>query len=324
MRRAVSGLLLAAAFQCLANPVLIGEGDEIVAAPQSEDRPADIVRRTDRQLVESDPLTPPPAPQIHETRGDEAVSGRRPGFDDAGTGRPWAAPGLPGNYGNAFGQGDTLRNQLLRDFDNPSAHPAGAPATGAERARRGGATESDPGGSSPLNPAQAMLREAVENSLRLVRDSVIDEHDMLNFSIVGVDFNLTLSGGRRSLTVNGSDVWPTMLYDPLNEELRQGPSVMARAMQGQGGQSAAGGGGSAQPWASAQSSPNPSEIPRAAGSTDGVPFVVAKVREFVTDPMTIIAVLGCLVFWMGYEIASAVRERRRLRRHRRREARARA
>ena len=170
-----------------------------------------------------------------------------------------------------------------------------------------------------------MLREAVENALKLIRDSVIDEGDMVNFSIVGVDFTLTLSGGQRSLMVNGSEVWPTILYDYLNEEVRQGPSVMApAAMQWQGGQSVGGGGGSSQPWASAHSSPSQSEIPRGAGSTDGIPLIVAKVLEFVTDPMTIIAALGCLIFWMAYEIASAVRERRRLRRYHRREARARA
>jgi hypothetical protein len=138
---------------------------------------------------------------------------------------------------------------------------------------------------------------------------------MVNFSIVGVDFNLALGGGRRSLTVNGSDMWPTMAYDPLNEEVRQGPSVLtSAALQGVAGQSAGGIAGSAQPWASVQSSAIPSEIP----------LIAAKVREFMTDPMTIIVAFGCLFLWMAYEIASAVRERRRRRRYHRRHARARA
>lgn len=303
MRWAISGLLLAAAFECPANPVLIGEGEALLAAPHSDGRLPEIVSRSDRRLVEVDPLTPPPTPELDEIRGDEAVAGR-----------------FPGNFGNAFGQGDTLRNQLLRDFANPSTNPAGAPATGVERARRSGPTESGSGGSVPLSPAQLLLREAVENALKLVRDSVIDDSDAVNFSVVGVDFNLTLSGGQPSLVVNGSDVWPTILYDPQNEEVRHGPAVM----NGPGGQSAAGNWGSGQQWASAQSSATASDIAVGIGSTDAVSLITAKAREFVSDPMTIIAILGCLIFWIGYEIASAVRERRRMRRHRRRAARARA
>ena len=312
-RSAVTGLMLVAAFECFADPVLIGKSEHSLASPERENGPRDIVQHSAGRLTEVDlAATPPPA--IDEIRFDNPMPGRKPGLDEAAASRLGATPGAPVNIGTAFGEDDALRNQSLRDFGNPSVNPAGAPATGLERARRGGATESGSGGSIPLNPAQAMLRDAVDNALKLVRDSIVDESETVNFSIVGVDFNLALGGGRRSLTVNGSDMWPTMPYDPLNEEVRQGPSaVTSAAMQGMAGQSAGGIGGSAQPWASAESSPVPSEIP----------LIAAKVREFVTDPMTIIIAFGCLFLWMAYEIASAVRERRRRRRYRRRHARAR-
>jgi hypothetical protein len=300
--------MLVAAFECFADPVLIGNSEHLLAPPDPENGLRDIVQHSDRRLTEVDLMATPP-PAIDEIRFDNPPPGRKPGLDEAAASRLGATPGSPVNFGTAFGESDTLR-----DFGNPSVNPAGAPATGLERARRGGAPESGSGGSIPLNPAQAMLRDAVDNALKLVRDSIIDENEMVNFSIVGVEFNLALGGGRRSLTVNGSDMWPTMSYDPLNEEVRQGPSaVTSAAMQGMAGQSAGGIGGSAQPWASAQSSPVPSEIP----------LIAAKVREFVTEPMTIIVAFGCLFLWMAYEIASAVRERRRRRRYRRRHARAR-
>ena len=141
MRWAVSGLVLAAAFECLANPVLIGEGEELFAAPQGEDRLPDIVARSDRRLTESDPLTPPPAPQTDEIRGDEAVPGRRLGFDDTATSRLGATAGLPGNYGNAFGQGDTLREPVVARLRQPECESGGrashGPGTGAPGRRNG-------------------------------------------------------------------------------------------------------------------------------------------------------------------------------------------
>jgi hypothetical protein len=305
VRGVISGLLLASgaiAFESLATPVITGGGENSLVAPRRDDL-----------------LRPLPAPPIDEIRVDEAVPGRRSGPDGTLWDRLGASPGLPGNYGSGFGQGDTLRNQLLRDFGNASANPAGAPAAGWERGRSGGTSELGRGGSDYASPAQAAYREAVDNALKLVRDSVLDETDSVSFSMAGVDFSLTLGGGRRSLTVNGSDLWPASLLGGLwTEEARPESSMKVPAtVQGQGIQSAAAGERSAQATATSQDS----------GGAQGAPLIIEKVREFLTDPMTIVVALGGLIIWLSFEMSAAVRERRRRRRSQRaqrREARAHA
>jgi hypothetical protein len=300
----MSGLLLTSgviALESLATPVITG-GEGSIAVPRRDDL-----------------LPALPAPAIDEIRVDEVVPGRRPIPGGVALDSPDASPGLPGNYGSGFGQGDTLRNQLLRDFGDASANAAGAPAAGWERGRSGSTSELGRGGSDFMNPAQAAYREAVANALKLARDSVLDETDSVSFSMAGVDFSLTLGGGRRSLTVNGSELTPASLLGGLwTEEARAESSMKVPAtMQGQGVGLAAATERSAQSSAASQES----------GGAQGAPLIIEKVREFLTDPMTIIVALGCLIIWLSFQMSAAVRERRRRRRSQRaqrREARAQA
>jgi hypothetical protein len=48
-----------------------------------------------------------------------------------------------------------------------------------------------------------------------------------------------------------------------------------------------------------------------------IAFIIDKIREFVTDPLTIIAVVGALLIWFSFEISTSIRKQRRLRRRRR-------
>ena len=225
LRCAVSSLLLASgvvAFDSVADPVLIGDRQEVFAAPEGDDRLPEILARAERDTAPIDGPSSRSPLVIDEIRVDGGALGRRQNWNNAPQNRLDVAQGLPGNFGNTSGQGDLFRNPLLRDYGNAGANPAVAPAAGGEQGRSAGARE-------PVNAAQAMLWEAVDNALKLIRDSVVDETDMVSFSIVGVDFSLTLSGGRPTLLVNGSDLWPTLLNGSLMEESRPVTTVSAAA-----------------------------------------------------------------------------------------------
>lgn len=309
--RAVSILLLAAgaaALEAFASPVQIQDAEELIAAPRGDERPADLGAVPEKRAG-VDPSTLPLPVVIDEIRGDETAPGRRPGWDGTLLNRLGGATGSPGNYGSVFGQGETLRDQLLRDFGVTAGYPGSEPASGQNQPRRSGAPQS-------LTPAQVMLQEAVESALRLIRDSVVDESDTVSFSVVGVDFNLTLSGGR-SVSVT-SDVWPTLAQSPFSDDAR--PLAMTGgSARGSRQSSGMQGGGGPSP---AHASPPPSELAQEAGPGLGGPLIYEKLREFATDPVTMVVVLGCLFAWLAYEFSSAVRERRRSRRARRRAARA--
>ena len=314
VRRAVSILLLAAGAMVLesfASPVLIGDADDLIAPPGGEGLP-DIGLRAERRAAAVDPSTLPLPVTIDEIRGDESAPGRRPGWDGTPLNRLGAWPGLPGSYGSVFGQGESLRDQLLRDFGSAGASPAGEQTAGTNQLRRG-----DDRGA--VTPAQAMMWEAVDNALKLIRDSVVDESELVSFSVVGVDFNLTLSGGRSSLVVT-SDLWPAVAQVLLGDEVRPESVARASATAPGAGSGMHGVGGPSY----AQSTALPPETAPDAAPGQGAVLIYEKIRDFVTDPMTIVAVFGSLIVWLTYEFSSAVRERRRWRRARRRAMRAQA
>jgi hypothetical protein len=312
VRYAVSSLLLASgvvAFDSVADPLLIGDRQEVFAASEGDDRMPEVLARAERDTAPIDGPSPPSPLVIDEIRFDGGALGRRQNRNNAPQNSLEVAQGLPGNVGNTFGQGDLFRNPLLRDHGNADANPAVAPAAGSEQGRSAGVRE-------PVNAAEAMLWEAVDNALKLLRESVVDETDTMSFSIVGVDFSLALSGGRPTLLVNGSDLWPSLLNGSLMEEARPVSTVSAAAaLQEQSMHSGALTGGAA-------SSPGMSaEIPRGSDSKGDIPFIIDKIWKFVTDPLTIIAVVGALLIWFSFEISNSIREQRRWRRLQRRKAR---
>jgi hypothetical protein len=312
LRCAVSSLLLASvvvAFDSVAEPVLIGDRQAVFAAPEGDDRLPEILARAERDTPPIDGPSFRSPLVIDEIRVDGSALGRRQNWNNAPQNSLDVAQGLPGNFGNTPGQGDLFRNPLLRDTDNAGANPAVAPAAGSEQGRSAGARE-------PVNAAQAMLWEAVDNALKLIRDSVVDETDMVSMSIVGVDFSLTLSGGRATLLMNGSDLWPTLLNASLMEESRPVTTVSAAAaLQERSIHSGPLTGGAA-------SLPEtPAEIPLGLDSKGDIASIMEKVREFVADPLTIIAAVGSLLIWLSFEISNSIREQRRWRRLRRRAAR---
>ena len=65
----------------------------------------------------------------------------------------------------------------------------------------------------------------------------------------------------------------------------------------------------------------PAENPLGLDSKGDIASIIEKVREFVTDPLTIIAAVGGLLIWLSFEISNSIREQRRWRRLRRRAAR---
>ena len=51
---------------------------------------------------------------------------------------------------------------------------------------------------------------ATDDIFRTLRESLIDHADGANFSLAGVELNVSLKGGQRSVTVNGFDVLPVL------------------------------------------------------------------------------------------------------------------
>lgn len=309
LRYAVSSLLLASGVvvsDSVADPLLIGDRQEVFAASEGDDGLPEFLARAERDTAPIDGPSSRSPLVIDEIRIDGSALGRRQNWNNASQNRLEVAQGLPGNFGNTFGQGDVFRNPLLRDTGNAGANPAVAPAAGSEQGRSAGARE-------PVNAAQAMLWEAVDNALKLIRDSVVDETDMVSISIEGVDFGLTLSGGRATLIVNGSDLWPTLLNGSLMEESRPVSTVnAAAALQERSIHSSPLTGGAA-------SLPEtPAEIPLGLDSKGDIASIMQKVWEFVADPLTIIAAVGGLLIWFSFEILNSIREQRRWRRLRRR------
>ena len=286
VRCALSGLMLVigtAAFESLAHPVFSEDGE---ASAMAVDHVVNV-----RSL-------PDPAGAVDEIRVEEVAFGRR----------PWLPAALPGNYGNPFGQGEGLREQLLRDFGSAVANSAGASGADLERARRGD-PRPGPGEPDPLNAAQAMINDVVENTLKLIRDAVFEDGEIVNFSLAGVDVNMTIVGGRGALIVDGFDLWPTIFSGSMNDPAR-GESATTTKQEGVRDPDA--NLGPAQALATAQG----------LDDTLTVPVAIAKIRDFLVDPMTIVAALGCLIVWFSFAMSSAIRERRRRRRSRRRRARA--
>lgn len=305
LRCAISGLLLAGiaiGFEALANPVLFNHTVESITAPQADDPQSDTFSRAEENADGADRPPPPPAPEIEDFRIDDGLTERTVGSGEASMTRLGVLPGLAERYGNVFGQGDGSLNQTLRNYAIPNANPAGAPDLGWDRARRAGVRGNVSGGQDRANPAQAMLWEAVDDALRLIRDAVFDDKGIVSFSIAGIEFTLTPGGGRRMLFLNADDLWPSILYGPLNEDARPATSAAApMAIQesgsGYGGASAAAG----------QSSP----LPHESGSPERIRRVVARILEFLADPITIFAAIGCLIIWLSFVIADSVRNRGR-------------
>ncbi len=310
VRCAVSGLLLASgavAFDSVADPVLIGDRQEVFAAREGDDRLPEILARAERDTPPIDGPSSSSLLAIDEIGVDGGALGRRQNWNNAPQNGLDVAQSLPGNFGNTFGQRDLFRNPLLRDYGNARTNPAVTLVAEGEQGRSVGARE-------PVNAAQAMLWEAVDNAVKLIRDSVVDETDTVSFSMVGVDFSLALSGGRTTLLVNGSDLWPMLLNGSLMEEARPVSTVSAAAaLQERSIHSGPLTGGGA-----ASLLETPAEIPLASGSKGDIPSIIETVRGFVTDPLTIVVAVGGLLIWLSFEISNSIREQRRWRRLRRR------
>ena len=83
----------------------------------------------------------------------------------------------------------------------------------------------DPLGAEGASFALAAYRETVVSLLRMMRDSIVDEHESLRFFIAGFDFSLLRSDDRRYLVFNASDLPSVIAYSAVTED--SGPDPLA-------------------------------------------------------------------------------------------------
>ena len=305
LRCAISGLLLAAfaiGFQARANPVLFNEKIDAISAPPADDRQSDTFAHSDETAQATARPPPPPAPVIEDFRTEEELAGRTVGSGELSMMGLGQFPGLAGQHGNVFGQGDGSFNQILRNYVITYADPAAAPDLGWDRARRGGVRDNISGGRDRADPAQVIFWEAVDNSLRLIRDAVVDEKDIVSFSIAGIEFTFAPGGGPRWVILDANDLWPSILYGPLNEDARPATAAAAPLAIQVPGSSFAG-----STAAAGQSSPVRDE----PGSPERIRRVIARIHDFLVDPITIVVAIGCLIIWLSFAIVDYVRNRGR-------------
>lgn len=290
---AILGLAVAVmAGGSFATPVLTGAGEEAAAVTKRDDRRVDFLPRAGNRAADFELKFSPPTSEFGGSRVDELAPGRRLGTDHAPLARPNASSG-------PSGRDDSIPpKQPLRELVNVNGDPAGAPPAARERLRGDGAPDSRPR-ETESRPGDGTARDAVVSA---------PDKGMANFSLPGFgDVSLALSANRRSLLVNGFELPLRGLFDTENQK----PSLERPDDRTVG---------------TATTFARPPAIPEGDRLADNPRQLMGMVLEFLTDPVTILVVLGWLSLWLFSEIVQSVRQRRqrhqrkRLRRRLRRRA----
>lgn len=285
VRYAVLAFALAAGAvpgRSFAVPVFTTAGEEATAGTRNDETLAEYLAGAGTVPSPAEMRSPTASPEFGEFGIDTPLASPPPKANPAPVNRSHASAGTPAI------DDDLALKQLFRQVVKVHVDPTGPRLTAQDRTRRIGAQEASLGDKEFVTNAEAMVKDAMVSAL---------EKGVVAFSLTDLgDISLTLTGERRSLIINGVEVFS--LTDTDSEK-----SALHRQENRYAGMTTA----------SAAAS-TPAMISQADSSSEHVPQMIGVLREFLTDPITIIAALGWLILW---EILEGVRSSRRRRPHRR-------
>lgn len=278
-RRAISSFALAALLLpggSFATPLYTAPSDEEETGAVSVDEfLPEVPTGTSVRPASPDAKTALAALDLGEIALDGIGASRRLKPDFAVGGRFGAAPGAPAS------DEDMQLMLLFRQVINVNVE-AGLPrSTGRERLRRPGNPAAGLSELEFVTAAEAMVKEAVVNAL---------EKGVVSLALADLgDITLTLGTDHHTLYVGGSE-WLTL------RDTDAGKSAMRMEEARYTGSSAGYG-------------LDPVERPVVDESNEHVSQFLNIVREFLTDPITIIAVLGWFILWNVFESVRSSRRR---------------
>ena len=291
----------AVAFDANADPMLLSGEEDMLAVPMAGVPLLEGVPRSAARPLMIDLPLPHPLPEWNQIRADEGAPAQHNSSQSPENRRVMSF--VPRAHDASVSRsGDISLQQLLRDYGYPGYQPA-APRVGGDRARQRDALD----GGRAVQPefsmaTEAMLRVAAVNVLELMSDSSSNERDAVMLFVAQFGgFRAMLRAELQSLVDSVSDLVPLALSEDTWSE-----SAATRMAAVQRQQS--------QFTGATMLSGQPPVVPRPEESrVDIVGFFVSMLREFLTNPIAIIAACGTLILWKSLDlllVAQVLRRRR--------------
>jgi hypothetical protein len=183
---------------------------------------------------------------------------------------PAIAPSLLGVDEGALNEGSPLHNTQLQEQISDRA-----------------SWNSRSGLGRNIDTGPDLLRETVNNALKATRDAFFDGGDTANFSLAGIDLSVTLRADRRGVSVNGYDILAS------NQNVAQDSDVLLQMNASAAEKTITG-------------APRETAF-RKYGESDTIKLADIRkwVFDLVSEPITIVVILGFLGIWVVLAMASS-------------------